>query len=135
MHKTLINPVSLGVPRGYSNGVLTHGGRLLFLAAQTGTDVVGKIANPFDLIDQFQRTLENIQAILNQAGGALTDIVKLTIFITDKRAYHAQRERVGEVYRAYFGEYLPALTLVEIKSLYDANAMIQIEGIAVLPDS
>jgi enamine deaminase RidA (YjgF/YER057c/UK114 family) len=132
MQKTIINPDSLAPPRGYANGILTQGGRILFLAGQTGMDATGQIANPFDLIDQFQRTLENLQAVVAQAGGGLTDIVKLTIFVTDKRAYHAQRARIGEVYRAYFGKYFPAMTLVEVKGLYDANALIEIEGIAVL---
>lgn len=132
--KTIINPESLGKPRGYANGVLTQGGQLLFLAGQTGMDATGKIANPFDLIDQFERTLENLRAVLTEAGGEMTDIVKLTLFVTDKRAYHAQRERIGEVYRAYFGKYFPAMTLVEVKSLYDANAMIEMEGMAVIGD-
>lgn len=132
MTKDIINPPSLGAPRGYANGILTQGGRLLFLAGQTGMDASGQIVNPFDLIDQFQRALENLQAVVTEAGGGLTDIVKLTIFVTDKRAYHAQRGRIGEVYRAFFGKYFPAMTLIEVKSLYDANAMIEIEGIAVI---
>jgi enamine deaminase RidA (YjgF/YER057c/UK114 family) len=111
---------------------VTQGGRLLFMAGQTGMDATGKIANPFDLIEQFQHTLENMKAVVTEAGGVMTDIVKLTIFVTDKRAYHAQRERIGDVYRAYFGKYFPAMTLVEIKSLYDPSAMIEIEGMAVI---
>lgn len=134
MTKTIINPESLGVPRGYSNGILTQGGKLLFLAGQTGMDATGKIGNPFDLIDQFQTTLDNLRTVLTAAGGEMTDIVKLTIFVTDKRAYHTQRNRIGDVYRRYFGKYFPAMTLVEIQSLYDPNAMIEIEGIAVIPE-
>ncbi|HZQ07877.1 MAG TPA: RidA family protein, partial [Anaerolineae bacterium] len=61
MTKTILNPASLAKPVGYSNGILTEGGRLLFLAGQTGMDATGKIGNPFDLIDQFQQTLENIK--------------------------------------------------------------------------
>lgn len=132
--KNLINPASLAKPVGYSNGVLTRGGTILFLAGQTGMDASGKIGNPFDLIEQFQQTLENLKAVITAAGGEMTDIVKLTLFITDKHAYHVQRARIGEVYRAYFGRYFPAMTLVEVKSLYDVNAMIEIEGIAVIPD-
>ena len=132
MTKTILNPSSLAKPVGYSNGILTEGGRLLFLAGQTGMDATGKIGNPFDLIDQFQQTLENLKVVVTDAGGAMTDIVKLTIYVTDKHAYYVQRERLGEVYRAYFGKYFPAMTLIEVKSLYDANAMIEIEGMAVL---
>ncbi len=132
MNKTILNPPSLAKPVGYANGILTDGGRLLFLAGQTGMDATGKIGNPFDLIAQFQQAVENLQAVVQAAGGTLADIVKLTIFVTDKRAYHAQRERIGEVYRAYFGYYYPAMTLIEVKSLYDPNALIEIEGIAVI---
>lgn len=132
MDKTILNPPTLAKPVGYANGIVTVGGRLLFLAGQTGMDASGKIASPFDLIAQFQQCLENVKAIVHAADGALTDIVKLTIFVTDKRAYHTQRERIGEVYRAYFGYYYPAMTLVEVKSLYDPSAMIEIEGIAVI---
>lgn len=134
MDKSIINPPALGKPIGYANGILTRGGRTLFLAGQTGMDATGKIANPFDLIDQFQKSLENIHAIVKAAGGEMTDLVRMTIFVTDKRAYHAQRDRIGQVYRAYFGKYFPAMTLVEVKSLYDANAMIEIESIAVIPE-
>ncbi len=133
--KETISPASLAKPIGYANGILTQGGKILFLAGQTGMDATGKIENPFDLIEQFRKTLENIKTIVNEAGGELTDIVRMTIYVTDKRAYHAQRERVGEVYRAYFGRYFPAMTLLEVKSLYDANAMIEIEATAVIGDS
>lgn len=133
MEKTILNPESLAPPRGYSNGILTKGGRVLFIAGQTGMDVTGKITNPFDLIDQFRGTLENMQTILREAGGSMTDIVKMTIYVTDKRAYHAQRNRIGEVYREYFGKYFPAMTFIEVQGLYDQNAMIEIESIAVIP--
>lgn len=132
MEKRIINPKALAKPIGYANGILTHGGKILFLAGQTGMDATGKIENPFDLIEQFRKTLENINTIVNEAGGELTDIVRMTIYVTDKRAYHAQRDRIGQVYRAYFGKYFPAMTLVEVKSLYDANAMIEIEATAVV---
>ncbi len=135
MEKSILNPPSLAKPRGYSNGILTRGGQILFLAGQTGMDATGKIASPFDLIDQFRQTLENLKTIVSAGGGEMTDIVKLTIYVTDKRAYHAQRARIGEVYRDYFGKYFPAMTLVEVKSLYDANAMIEIEGMAVIGDA
>ena len=132
MTKEIINPSTLAKPVGYANGILTHGGKILFLAGQTGMDATGKIENPFDLIEQFEKTLQNIKTIVKEAGGEITDVVRMTIFVTDKRAYHAQRERIGQVYRAYFEKYFPAMTLIEVKSLYDANAMIEIEATAVI---
>lgn len=132
MAKTIVNPASLAKPVGYANGILAQGGKILFLAGQTGMDATGKIVNPFDLIEQFRQALENMRVIVQEAGGTMTDLVKLTLFVTDKRAYHAQRDRIGQVYREYFGRYFPAMTLVEVKSLYDPHAQIEIEGIAVI---
>ena len=133
MQKTLINPETLAKPTGYAHGVLTHGGRLLFLAGQTGMDTTGKIPSPHDMVAQFTQTLANLKAVVDSSGGSMTDIVKLTIFVTDKVAYRAQRERIGQAYRLFFGYYFPAMTLVEVKSLYDNNAMVEIDGLAVIP--
>ncbi len=132
MDKTIINPASLAKPSGYANGVLTSGGRLLFLAGQTGMDETGRIAAPGDLVAQFTQALANLKAVLDEAGGAMTDIVKLTIFVADKQAYKANLKPLGEAYRSFFGRYYPAMTLVEVKSLFDDEALVEIEGLAVI---
>ncbi len=130
--KTVINPASFTKPSGYSNAILIEGGRLLFLAGQTGMDATGKIAAPGDLVAQFKQALANVKAIVEEAGGEMADIVKMTIFVTDKAAYRANLKPIGEVYRSFFGRYYPAMTLVEVKSLYDDEALVEIEGIAVI---
>jgi enamine deaminase RidA (YjgF/YER057c/UK114 family) len=135
MQKTLLSPKSLAPPSGYVPGVLTSGGRLLFLAGQTGMNATGAIAAPADMTAQFSQALNNLQAVVADAGGQMTDIVKLTFFVTDKAAYRAQLEPIGAAYRAVFGRYFPAITLVEVRSLYDDQALIEIEGIAVLPET
>jgi len=135
MDKIILNPASLAKPIGYANGLLTTGGRLLFLAGQTGMDASGQIAAPNDLVAQFQQALANLQAVVTEAGGTMTDIVKLTLYVTDKRAYRDQLKPIGEVYRSVFGRYYPAMTLVEVKSLFDDLALIEVEGLAVLPDT
>ena len=132
MTRTILNPASLAKPSGYSNGILTEGGRLLFLAGQTGMDATGAIAAPGDLPAQFTQALTNLKAVLTEAGGAMTDIVKLSLFVTDKNLYRANLKPLGEAYRSFFGRYYPVMTLVEVKSLFDDQAMIEIEGIAVL---
>jgi enamine deaminase RidA (YjgF/YER057c/UK114 family) len=132
MQKTIVNPAALAKPSGYANGILTEGGRLLFLAGQTGMDASGAIANPGDLVAQFERALANLKVVVDEAGGAMTDIVKLTIFVTDKAAYKANLKPIGEVYRSFFGRYYPAMTLVEVKSLFDDTALVEIEGLAVI---
>ena len=73
MTKTILNPDTLASPRGFAHGILTQGGRMLFLAGQMGTDSTGKIGNPFDLIDQFRQTLENLQTIVRAGDGTMTD--------------------------------------------------------------
>jgi enamine deaminase RidA (YjgF/YER057c/UK114 family) len=129
--KTILNPASLVRPSGFAHGVLS-GGRLLFLAGQTGVDAAGRIAAPGDLVSQFRQALANLKAVLDEAGGQMTDVVKLTLFVTNKAAYRAQAKPIGQAYRAVFGRYYPAMTLVEVKSLFDDDALIEIDGIAVL---
>jgi enamine deaminase RidA (YjgF/YER057c/UK114 family) len=132
MIKNILNPDSIAKPSGYSHGIVVEGGRLLVLAGQTGMDATGRIASPGDLVAQFRQALANLKAVVDEAGGAMTDIVKLTLFVTDKKAYRANLQPLGEVYRSFFGRYYPAMTLVEVKSLFDDEAMIEIDGFAVI---
>lgn len=132
MEKKVLNPGSLAKPVGYANGILTAGGKLVFLAGQTGMDATGQIAHPGDLVAQFQQALANLKAVVSEAGGSMTDIVKLTIWVTDKAAYKANLKPIGDAYRSFFGRYYPAMTLVEVKSLYDEEALVEIEGIAIV---
>ena len=133
--KTVVNPALLAKPSGYSNAILTEGGRLLFLAGQTGMDATGAITHPGDVVAQFRQALANLKTVVEEAGGTMTDIVKLTIFVTDKAAYRLNLKPIGEVYRSVFGRYYPAMTLVEVKSLFDDAAMIEIEGMAVIGET
>jgi enamine deaminase RidA (YjgF/YER057c/UK114 family) len=135
VEKAVINPPGLAEPVGYANAVATRGGRLLVLAGQTGMDASGAIAAPGDLVAQFSRALANLQAVVEAAGGRMTDIVKLTLFVTDAAAYRAQLKPIGAAYRAVFGRYFPAMTLVEVKGLFDPQALVEIEGLAVLPEA
>lgn len=134
LDKTIINPASLPKPAGYAHGVRTSGGCLVFLAGQTGANAAGEIAAPGDLAAQFGQALANLKVVVEQAGGQVTDVVKLTIFITDKAAYRANLKPVGDAYRSVFGRYYPAMTLVEVKSLFDEAALVEIEGMAVIDE-
>ncbi len=132
MKKEILNPASLAKPSGYSNGILVRGGQLVFLAGQTGMGPEGNLASPGDLVAQFAQALFNLKTVVEAAGGTMTDIVKLTLYVTDKVAYQANLRPIGEAYRSFFGRYYPAMTLVEVKSLFDDDALVEIEGIAVL---
>ena len=127
-----INPESLGRPRGYSNGLLTTpGARLLFIAGQVGWDESQQIVGE-DFVEQFDRALRNVLAVVGEAGGEAGGVARLVIYVTDKREYLARTEEIGERWRALMGRHYPAMSLVEVKSLLDDAAKVEIEGIAVL---
>lgn len=132
MRFTYINPESLGAPLGYSNGVLTEaGGRLLFIAGQVGWNQQQQIVSA-DLVEQFDRALANVVTVLTAAGGNPEQIARLIIYVTDKNEYRARMKEIGERYRGQMGKHFPAMVLVEVKSLLEDAAKIEIEGIAVL---
>jgi enamine deaminase RidA (YjgF/YER057c/UK114 family) len=128
----LINPESLGAPRGFSNGVLTEaGGRLLFIAGQVAWNEKQEIVN-HDFVDQFDRALVNVIAVVSAAGGTATDIARLGIYVTDLNEYRRFTLEVGERYRARMGKHFPAMVLVEVSALVEDAAKVEIEGIALL---
>lgn len=131
MSFTIINPESLGAPRGYANGVLAEAGRLLFIAGQVAWDERQQIVSD-DLVAQFDRALANVITVVNDAGGKPEQIARLNIYVTDKNEYRDRMNEIGERYRARMGKHFPAMTLVEVKSLLEDGAKIEIEGTAVL---
>jgi enamine deaminase RidA (YjgF/YER057c/UK114 family) len=129
---TIINPESLGAPRGYSNGVLAEaGGRLLFIAGQIGWDEKQRIVSD-DFVKQFDQALANVIAVVNEAGGQAEEIARLVIYVTDKNEYRARTAEIGHRYRARMGKHYPAMVLVEVKGLLEDEAKVEIEGVAVL---
>src|SRR5438309_3570519 len=123
-----INPESLGAPRGYSNGVLTEaGGRLLFIAGQIAWDGRQQIVSA-DLVEQFDRALANVIAVVTEAGGEPEQIARLVIYATDKNEYRDRMKEIGERYRSRMGKHFPAMVLVEVKGLLEDNAKIEIEA-------
>ena len=128
-----VRPESLTRPIGYNHGVvLPATGNVLFLSGQTGADREGRIQSS-RFVDQFDAALANLLTVVAEAGGNPESIGKLTLFVTDKAAYEADRRAMGEVYRARMGQHYPAMTLVEVKSLLDPRAPVEIEGIAIVP--
>lgn len=130
MSLKIINPESLGAPHGYANGVLTEGGRLLFIAGQVAWDQQQQIVSA-DIAEQFDQALANVLAVLTEAGGAPDKIARLVIYVTDKNEYRARMKEIGERYRGRMGKHFPAMVLVEVAGLLEDRAKIEIEGIAV----
>ena len=128
----IINPDSLGVPRGWNNGLLAApGGRLLFIAGQTARDESGRVPES-GFVEQFERALANALTVLCAAGGVSDDVGRFTIYVTSLEEYRASLKPLGEVYRRHMGQHYPAMALVEVRGLVDARAKVEIEATAVL---
>ena len=128
----IVNPEELGAPRGWNNGMLAQaGGRTLFIAGQTARDESGQVPTA-DFVTQFDRALGNVLTVLRQAGGEPGDIGRFTIYVTDMAQYRTSLKPLGEVYRRRMGTHFPAMALVEVKSLVDPHAVVEIETTAVL---
>lgn len=128
----LINPVSLGSPRGFSNGVLTDaGGRLLFIAGQIGWDETHQIVSE-NFVEQFDRALANLIEVITAAGGRPDQIARMVIYVTNKSEYLEHQTSIGKRYQSQMGKHFPAMTLVEVKGLLNDEAKVEIEAVAVL---
>jgi len=132
MSLKFINPATLGPPRGYSNGVMTEpGARLLFIAGQVGWNERQEIISA-DFVEQFDRALANVVAVVTEGGGRPEQIARLVMYVTDKNEYQLRTHELGERYRARMGKHFPAIVLVEVKSLLNDEAKVEIEAIAAL---
>ena len=129
-----VNPPSLAKPAGYSHGIEVQGAKTLYIAGQVAFDTEGYLVGTGDIVGQFRQICENLKAVLLARAGQLSDIVKMTIFVLDKRAYKSRAREIGAVYRQYFGRHYPAMTLVEVQGLYDDDqgCLIEIEAVAVV---
>lgn len=128
----IITPESLGAPKGFSHGILgPSGGRVLFVAGQTGRDKTGNYPAG-DFVAQFTRALANVLEVVKQAGGSATDIGRLTIYVTDIEQYRTSLKLLGPAYRTQMGNHYPAMALVQVMALVDAEAVVEIEGTGVV---
>ncbi|MBI4608770.1 MAG: RidA family protein [Candidatus Rokubacteria bacterium] len=134
MPKEAVNPPTLMKPVGFSHAFEVRGGRTLFLAGQVARDRDGNLIGKGDVVAQFRQVCENLKTVVESRGGTLQDIVKLTIYVLDKADYRAKANAIGAVYREYFGKHFPAMTLAEVKDLWDTEdgCLLEIEGIAAL---
>lgn len=133
MSHEILNPESLGPPRGFNHGLLAPaGGRVLFVAGQPALDREGRVPTA-DFVEQFGLALDRVLAVVRAAGGETTDIGRLTIYVTDLAAYRASLEALGRAYRARMGRHYPAIALVEVRGLVDEGARVEIEATAVIP--
>lgn len=134
MPKQLVNPPHLPPPRGFNHGILASGGRILFLAGQDASGPDGRIVAVGDLVGQYEQVLRNLQAVVETAGGRMTDIVKLNIFVRDRADYVANLKALGRVHKQFFGDYYPTMALLEVTGFFQADNLIELEGMAYLDD-
>jgi enamine deaminase RidA (YjgF/YER057c/UK114 family) len=118
-------------PPGYSNGVIAEG-RQIFIAGQVGWDAQGRFRSSH-MADQVKQSLENILAILAQAKAGPEHIVRLTWYITSRDEYHAELKQIGAAYRGVMGKHFPAMSVVQVVALMEAQAKVEIEATAVIP--
>jgi enamine deaminase RidA (YjgF/YER057c/UK114 family) len=127
----VIQPPGWPRPRGYANGIVASG-RLLAIAGQVGWDEHERIVSK-DFVAQFVRALDNVLSVVTAAGGSPRDIVSLTVFVTDRLQYQASTPEIGQAWQIRMGRHFPAMALVEVKGLLEPDALIEIQGLAVLP--
>ena len=126
-----VNPEGLGPASGFSHA--TAAGGFVWLGGQIGSDSSGKVAEPGDIVAQYARAVRNVSVALRAVGSTPADTVKLTYYVTDLKAYKDNLRAIGSAYREVFGRHYPATTLVEVRSLFEPDALIEIDAVAVCP--
>lgn len=126
-----VNPPELVKPSGFSHATVASG-RTVFLAGQTALDPSGAIVGE-TVVEQFERALSNLLAALSAAGGTPSDLASLTIYIVDMDDYRSRSAEIGAVWRRLIGRNYPAMAVVGVSRLWDAEALVEVQGFAVLP--
>lgn len=127
----ILQPEGWPRPRGYSNGIAAEG-RMVFVAGQVGWDENEEFA-PQDMAGQVRQALENTLTVLREGGAGAEHVVRMTWFITDMAEYRSSMKEIGAAYREVMGKRYPAMALVEVKSLLEPKARVEIETTAVIP--
>lgn len=128
-----LHPDGWASPRGYSHGVVSAG-RQVILAGQIGWNPQTSEFASNDLVEQTRQTLENIVTLLTEAGATPRHLVRLTWYIMDRAAYLKAQREIGVVYREIIGAHYPPMTVVEVKSLIEGRAKVEIEATAIIPE-
>ena len=128
----LQNPLGLEKPVGYSHVAKITSGKIVFVAGQAPFDASGVVVGKGDFVAQFRQVVRNLKLAVEGAGGRPSQFAALTIYLTDLELYLANKKAIGAAYREVFGKYFPAITLVEIKGLYNPDCMLEISGVAVI---
>ncbi|MFI5085016.1 MAG: RidA family protein [Actinomycetales bacterium] len=132
MKNTTVNPASLPKPSGYAHGILA--GNTVYLGGQTALDREMRIV-PGGIVEQFRQAFSNVLATLSEAGGRPEDLVSVTIYLTDVDDYMANGREIGQIWRDMAGSEYPAMAGIGVSRLWQQDALIEIQGIAVIQES
>jgi enamine deaminase RidA (YjgF/YER057c/UK114 family) len=126
-----VNPPSLAAPSGFAHAVIATAGRIVFLAGQTALNTDGAIVGD-TIVEQFEQALANLLTALTAAGGQPTDLASLTVYAVDLADYRAHGREIGAVWRRLAGRDYPAMAAIGVSRLWDAAALVEVQGYAVL---
>lgn len=128
----LLNPAGLENPVGYAHVAKITSGKIVYVAGQAPFDANGSVVGKGDFVAQFRQVMGNLKLAIEGAGGRPDQFAVLTMYVTDLKAYLAAKKPIGAAYHEVFGKFFPAITLVEVKSLYNPDCMVEISGVAVV---
>jgi enamine deaminase RidA (YjgF/YER057c/UK114 family) len=128
----VLNPPGWPTPKGYSNGIAASG-RFVFVAGQIGA-LPDMTFESDDFGVQFRRALQNTVDVLAAGGAKPEHVARMTVYVTDKKEYFARMGAVGAAWHELMGKHFPAMALVQVMSLVDDRAKIEIETTAVVPE-
>ncbi|MGD2044374.1 MAG: RidA family protein [Acidimicrobiia bacterium] len=128
----LFDPEGMAPASGFSYGAVAAAGRLLHLAGMTGHHADGSIDD--GLVEQFAQACSSVARVLEEGGGAPTDLVSMTIYTSDIEDYRSRLREIGEAYQRAFGKHYPPMALFGITELFDPAAKVELVCVAVVPD-
>jgi enamine deaminase RidA (YjgF/YER057c/UK114 family) len=133
LQRFAVRPEGWKPPVGYENGILVQaGGRHLFVAGQIAWNADQKLVGGGDMVRQFVQALDNVLVVVREAGGRPEEIVRMTVYVTDKKAYLEAARAIGEAWRPRLGRHYPAMALVQVADLLEEGALVEIEATAVI---
>ncbi len=127
---TWVEPSEWPKPKGYQNGALVQG-KTLYIAGQVGWNSRGEFESD-ELLPQFAQALDNVLTVVRAAGGEPSDVVKMTVYVTDLPAYRSSLREMGALWRPRFGKHFPVMALVGVTGLVELRAKVEIEAVAIL---
>ena len=129
----IVNPPALGAPRGFAHGVLAQAGaRMLFVAGQTATNSAGHVTTDA-FVEQFDVALAKVLAVVDAAGGRPEHVARMTVYVTSIESYRHSRSPLRDVWARRMGSHYPAMALVQVMTLVDEGAAVEIDATAVVP--